>query len=135
MNKFIGIGNITKPLELKYTASSKAVASFTIAINGYNDTTDFINCVVWDKQAENLVKYCSKGSKVAVEGRLSTRSYDDKDGKRVYITEITATNIEFLNSKEESKEDMPQEVYAEQQEDPFSEFGKENQEQLLDLPF
>ena len=67
MNKFFGIGRITKDIELAYTQEGKAVAKYTIAINGYNDKTDFINCVTWEKQAENLNKYCGKGSQIAVE--------------------------------------------------------------------
>ena len=62
-------------------------------------SADFINCVVWDKQAENLVKYQKKGNQIAVDGRIQTRNYEDKDGKRVYVTEILANNISFLDSK------------------------------------
>ncbi|MEI3251898.1 MAG: single-stranded DNA-binding protein [Candidatus Gastranaerophilaceae bacterium] len=71
--------------------------NFTNA-NGEREA-DFINCVVWDKQAENLVKYQKKGNQIAVDGRIQTRNYEDKDGKRVYVTEILANNISFLDSK------------------------------------
>ena len=103
MNKFFGIGRITKDIELAYTQEGKAVAKYTIAINGYNDKTDFINCVTWEKQAENLNKYCGKGSQIAVEGRVSVRNYKNKEGKKVYVTEIVTNNIMFLDTKKEGQ--------------------------------
>jgi single-strand DNA-binding protein len=103
MNKFFGIGRITKDIELAYTQEGKAVAKYTIAINGYNDTTDFLNCVTWNKQAENLKKYCGKGSQIAVEGRVSVRNYENKEGKKVYVTEIVTNNIMFLDTKKEGQ--------------------------------
>lgn len=100
------IGRLVKDPELKMTETSKReVCQFTIAINRpYTNEdgekqADFINCVVWDKLAENLSKYQKKGNQIAVEGRIQTRNYEDKDGKRVYVTEIIATNITFLDSK------------------------------------
>jgi single-strand DNA-binding protein len=103
MNKFIGIGRICKDIELAYTQDGKAVAKYTLAINGYNDTTDFLNCVTWNKQAENLKKYCGKGSQIAVEGRVSVRNYENKEGKKVYVTEIVTNNIMFLDSKKDGQ--------------------------------
>ena len=103
MNKFIGIGRITKDIELAYTQDGKAVAKYTLAINGYNDTVDFLNCVTWNKQAENLKKYCGKGSQIAVEGRVSVRNYENKEGKKVYVTEIVTNNIMFLDSKKDGQ--------------------------------
>ena len=103
MNKFFGIGRITKDIELAYTQEGKAVAKYTLAINGYNDTTDFLNCVTWNKQAENLKKYCGKGSQIAVEGRVSVRNYENKEGKKVYVTEIVTNNIMFLDTKKEGQ--------------------------------
>lgn len=135
MNKFIGIGRITKSLELRHTSSNKATTQFTIAINGHNDTTDFINCVAWEKQAENLVKYCSKGSKVCVEGKMSTRSYDDKDGKKVYVTEVIATNIEFLDDKKKDDEGVQEQPKEDNESDPFKNFGEQVQLSESDLPF
>ena len=99
MNRFIGIGNLTKDVELKTTNSGKAVATFTIAINGYKDSVDFINCVAWEKVAENTARYCHKGSKVAIEGKMQTRSYEAKDGSKRYVTEIICNNVQFLDSK------------------------------------
>ena len=105
MNKVFLIGRLTRDPELRYTGNNTAVASFSIAVNrnftnaNGEREADFINCVVWDKQAENLVKYQKKGNQIAVDGRIQTRNYEDKDGKRVYVTEILANNISFLDSK------------------------------------
>ena len=105
MNKVFLIGRLTKDPELRYTGSNIAVATFSIAVNrtftnqSGEREADFINIVVWDKQAENLVKYQKKGNQIAVDGRIQTRNYEDKDGKRVYVTEILANNISFLDSK------------------------------------
>ena len=106
MNKAILIGRLTKDPELKMTENTKReVCQFTIAVNRpyTNDDgerkADFINCVVWDKLAENLSKYQKKGNQVAVEGRIQTRNYEDKDGKRVYVTEVVADRVQFLSTK------------------------------------
>ena len=125
MNKLIGIGRITKDIELAYTQDNKAVAKYTIAINGYNDKTDFINCVTWEKQAENLKKYCGKGSQIAVEGRVSVRNYENKEGKKVYVTEIVTNNIMFLDTKKEGQAPK-EEVTTEAETDPFENFGQEH---------
>jgi single-strand DNA-binding protein len=105
MNKVVLIGRLTKDPDLRYTSSNVPAASFTIAVNrpfqnqsGVREA-DFINVVIWRKQAENVKKYITKGSLVAVEGRIQTRNYDDKDGKKVYVTEVVADNVQFLESK------------------------------------
>ena len=105
MNKAILIGRLTRDPELRTTPTGRNVCQFSIAVNrnftnaNGEREADFINCVVWDKQAENLVKYQKKGNQIAVDGRIQTRNYEDKDGKRVYVTEILANNISFLDSK------------------------------------
>ena len=106
MNKAILVGRLTKDPELKMTENTKReVCQFTIAVNRpYTNEdgerkADFINCVVWDKLAENLSKYQKKGNQVAVEGRIQTRNYEDKDGKKVYVTEVFVSNVTFLDSK------------------------------------
>ena len=106
MNKAILIGRLTRDPELRYTSSNRAVCQFTIAIDrpftsnatGQREA-DFINVVVWDKTAENVGKYMSKGRLIAVEGRIQTRNYDNNEGKKVYVTEVVASNIQFLESK------------------------------------
>lgn len=105
MNKALLIGRLTRDPELRTTSTGRNVCQFSIAVNrnftnaNGEREADFINCVVWDKQAENLVKYQKKGNQIAVDGRIQTRNYEDKDGKRVYVTEILANNISFLDSK------------------------------------
>ena len=108
MNRVELIGRITKDPELRYTSSNIATTRFTLAVNrpfqGQNGEqgTDFISIVVWRKQAENVKKYVSKGSLVAVEGRIQTGSYE-KDGQRIYTTDVVADNVQFLESKSQSQ--------------------------------
>ena len=103
MNKVLLIGRLARDPELRHTSNGMAVCQITVAISrrvsaGANPETDFINCTVWDKQAENVAKYLAKGRQVAVEGRIQTRSYDNNEGKKVYVTEVIANNVEFLGS-------------------------------------
>lgn len=115
MNKVVLIGRTTKEVDLRRTESGKAVASFTIAVDNRfvlkdgKPTTDFFNCVAWNNIAENMGKFVGKGSLIGVEGRLQTRNYDDKDGKKVYVTEVIADNVEFLQTKRDEQEQTQQE--------------------------
>lgn len=108
MNKAFLIGRLTRDPELRYSSSNAAIVNFSIAIdrqytnNQGQRETDFINIVAFQKQAENIKKYLTKGSLVAVDGRIQTRNYEDKDGKRVYVTEVVADRVQFLNSKSDS---------------------------------
>ena len=106
MNKVILIGRITKDLELRRTNSDLLYCKFTLAVNKAfkKNEADFINCVAWRKTAENLVKYCRKGSKIAVEGNIQTGSYTNKHGTRVYTTEVVAETIEFLDNVKKQQE-------------------------------
>lgn len=102
MNKIIITGNLTKQPEMKFTTNNKAVTTFDIANNegwGEHKQTNYFKIVVWGKIAENCANYLDKGSKVLIAGRLANRTYDDKEGNKKYITEITATEVEFLSSK------------------------------------
>ena len=105
MNKVFLIGRLTRDPELRYTGSNTAVASFSLAVNrNFTNASgereaDFINIVVWRKQAENVKNYLSQGSQVAIYGRIQTRSYDDQNGQRRYVTEVVADNVEFLGSR------------------------------------
>ena len=105
MNKVFLIGRLTKDPDLRYTTSNIPTASFSVAVNRTFENqngvreADFINIVVWRKQAENVKKYVSKGSLVAIDGRIQTRNYEDKEGKKVYVTEVVADNVQFLESK------------------------------------
>lgn len=108
MNRVELIGRLTRDPELRYTSSNIANVRFTLAVNrnftsqNGEQETDFISVVVWRKQAENVSKYISKGSLVAVEGRIQTGSYE-KDGQRIYTTDVVADNVQFLETKRESQ--------------------------------
>ena len=107
MNKVILIGRLCSCVEVRRTNSGKAVASYRLAVDrqykqdGQPDA-DFLNCVAFDKNGEFAGNYLSKGMKIAVEGRIQTRSYDDKDGKKIYVTEIIVDRHEFCEKKGES---------------------------------
>lgn len=96
MNSFIGIGNLTKEPEIRYTNNNLKVAQITIAINR-KEEADFIDCVAFDKKADIIEQYLHKGNKVAVEGRVQTNMYE-KDGKKYKSMNILINNIEFLNT-------------------------------------
>ena len=106
MNRVILVGRITKDPEIKYTQSNIPVVTFTLAVNrSFTDQqgerqADFISCVVWRKQAENLHRFVSKGALLGVEGRIQTRQYETESGTR-YVTEVLAESIQFLESKNE----------------------------------
>lgn len=105
MNVVTLVGRLVRDPDLRYTQQGHAVANFTIAINrpfkGENgqQEADFINCVAWRKPAENLANYMKKGNRIGVSGSIQTRSFEGQDGKTVYVTEVLANNIEFLESK------------------------------------
>jgi single-strand DNA-binding protein len=106
MNHFVGIGRLTRDPEVRYTQSGKACAKFTLAIdrrgNGEKQA-DFIQCVAWEKTAEIIGNHCTKGQKIAVEGRIQTRSYDAQDGNKRYVTEVVVNSMEFCDSKGSGK--------------------------------
>ena len=108
MNKVCLIGRITKDIEIRYTSSNIPSVRFTLAVNrtfsnqNGEREADFINCIAWRNQAENMNKYVSKGSLVAVEGRIQTGSYE-KDGQRIFTTDVVADNVQFLESKSQSQ--------------------------------
>lgn len=104
-NKVILIGRTTKEVDLRRTSSGTAVATFTLAVDNRfvlkdgKSSTDFISCVAWANTAETMEKYVRKGALIAVEGRIQTRNYDNKEGNRVYITEVVVENMRMLESK------------------------------------
>lgn len=104
MNRVVMVGRMTRDPELRRTGSGAAVTSFTLALNrNYSSAdgqqTDFIPCVVWNKVAENVARYCSKGSLVGVDGRLRSRSYDNAQGQRVFVVEVQCDSVQFLETK------------------------------------
>lgn len=106
MNKVVLMGRLTKEPEMRATQSNTAVCSFSLAVNrrfkqeGQPDA-DFINVTAWAKTAEFVSKYFTKGQQVAVVGRIQTRNYDDKEGKKVFVTEVVAEEVYFADSKKE----------------------------------
>ena len=120
INRVIMVGRMTRDPELRRTNTGVAVTSFTLALNcNYNSAdgqqADYINCVVWNKVAENVEKYCSKGSLVGVEGRLRSRSYDNAQGQKVYVVEVVCDSVQFLETKaaRERSQHQKQEVKKE----------------------
>ena len=106
INNVTLVGRLTKDPELKYTPSNVAVATFTLAVNrnfkGANGEreADFINCVMWRQQAENFANWLKKGALVGITGRIQTRSYDNQQGQRVYVTEVVAESFQTLEKKD-----------------------------------
>ena len=110
LNRTILVGRMVSDVDLRYTGNGKAVGNVRVAVNRpfKNDgqqEADFISIVVWGKQAENLANFMSKGSLIGVDGRIQTRSYDGQDGKRVFITEVVAESVQFLESKNKGSQD------------------------------
>src|SRR5690625_512361 len=110
INRVVLVGRLTRDPDLRYTPNGVAVANFTLAVNrpftnqqGDRDA-DFINCVAWRRQAENLANYMKKGSQIGVDGRLQSRSYEDQDGKMVYVTEVVADSVQFLEPRGNAQE-------------------------------
>ena len=105
INKAILVGRLTKAPELRRTQNGAAVTSFTLAVNrtfknkNGEYEADFINCVVWRRQAENVAQYVGKGSLVGIEGRIQTRSFDDQNGNRRFVAEVVADSVQFLEPK------------------------------------
>ncbi len=105
VNRVVLVGRLTKDPELKKTQTGKSLVNFTVAVNrryGQQEQTDFINCVTWEKSAEYLSQYAKKGAMISVEGRISSRSYDDNSGKKVYVTEVVSENVQLLESRSSS---------------------------------
>lgn len=137
MNKVIIIGNNTKQIELKQTSSGTSVAEFSIAVkrsfksaNGEQES-DFFNCVAFSKLAETVSKYVGKGDKIAVEGRLQTRNYTNKEGRKIYVTEIIVENVEFLQTKSKDEQKPTDTTDA----DPFAVANFEEVDADEGLPF
>ncbi|HFI0393495.1 TPA: single-stranded DNA-binding protein [Streptococcus suis] len=105
INNVVLVGRMTRDAELRYTSSNQAVATFTLAVNrnfknqNGERETDFINVVIWRQQAENLANWAKKGALIGVTGRIQTRSYDNQQGQRVYVTEVLADSFQLLESR------------------------------------
>ena len=105
INNVVLVGRMTRDAELRYTPSNQAVATFTLAVKQKNKNqngereADFINVVIWRQQAENLANWAKKGALIGVTGRIQTRSYDNQQGQRVYVTEVVAESFQLLESR------------------------------------
>jgi single-strand DNA-binding protein len=154
MNKVFLIGRLTRDPELRYSASNTAVMRCAIAVDrqfvreGEERGADFINIVAFSNRAETMNKYLTKGSKIAIEGRIQTGSYDDKDGKKVYTTDVLVDNFEFCDNRNSGNEQSTTsysnlEPVSEPQEstdsnsasDPFADFGAKIEVDDNELPF
>lgn len=110
INKAILVGRLVKDAELRYTSTGVAVANFRVAVNrpfsnnNGEKEADYINCITWRKQAENLSQFTQKGDMIGIDGRIQSRSYDGNDNKRVFVTEVVADSVQFLQTKGNKKE-------------------------------
>ncbi|MFD0050341.1 single-stranded DNA-binding protein [Actinomycetes bacterium NPDC127524] len=106
INQVTLVGRLTRDPELRYTPEGTAVSNVTLAVNrnfrnGDGEyTADFVQCTLWKKTAENTVQYCRKGSIVGIVGRIQTRSYENQDGKKVYVTDVVAETVRFVGTKQ-----------------------------------
>ncbi len=139
MNKILLTGRATKDLELRKTQSGTSVTKFTIAVNrrfkqeGKPDA-DFISCVAWGKTADTMCQYLHKGSLIGIEGRVETGSYQDKDGKNVYTTEVVVENFDFLESRNTQAQPYQEPAYP-KQENTQDNFTNDLDISSDDLPF
>ncbi|HGI4338942.1 TPA: single-stranded DNA-binding protein [Streptococcus agalactiae] len=105
INNIVLVGRMTKDAELRYTPSNQAIATFSLAVNrnfknqSGEREADFINCVIWRQQAENLANWAKKGALVGITGRIQTRNYENQQGQRIYVTEVVAENFQLLESR------------------------------------
>lgn len=134
MNSIILTGNICNDLELKTTNSGKNVCTFNLAVKRpfAKDVTDFITIVCWNKQAENVFKYCGKGTKIGISGMMTTRKWQDNEGKNRIAYEVVANEVEFLEKKTDGQSNAPTTNYAPNMEADEDGFVMVNDD---DLPF
>lgn len=131
INNVVLVGRLVRNADLKHTSSNQAVASFTLAVNrnfknqSGEREADFINCIMWRKQAENFVEWTQKGMLVGITGRIQTRNYENQQGQRVYVTEVVADSFQVLESRQ-SKDDS---------QSPFSNAADPMDISDSDLPF
>lgn len=117
INNVVLVGRLTKDIDLKYTGSGTAVGTFNLAVNRkFTDQngerkSDFINCVIWRKAAENMANFTRKGSLVGIEGSIQTRNYDNQQGVRVYITEVVVDNFTLLEPKQTTEQRPRENTY------------------------
>lgn len=110
INNVVLVGRLVRDPELRYTPSNQAVATFSLAVNrnfksqNGEREADFINCVIWRQQAESLANWCKKGALIGITGRIQTRSYENQQGQRVYVTEVVADNFQLLEFNKQNNQ-------------------------------
>lgn len=108
INNVVLVGRLTRDVELRYTPQNQAVGTFSLAVNrnfksqSGEREADFVNCVIWRQQAENLANWAKKGALIGITGRIQTRNYEGQDGKRVYVTEVVADSFQLLESRKDN---------------------------------
>lgn len=148
INRVVLVGRLTRDVDLRYTQSGNAAGTFSLAVNRQftnangDRKADFINCVIWRKSAENLSNFTHKGSLIGIDGRLQTRNYENKEGQRVYVTEVVVDNFSLLDSKASGEASGKQSANHTQnkpqqnnQSDPFANNGQAIDISDDDLPF
>jgi|SRR5690625_1333436 len=139
LNRVVLVGRLTRDPELNYTGNGIAVANFNIACNRPfknqqgEQEADFINCVIWRKAAESLANYQRKGNLIGVDGRVQTRSYEGQDGKMVYVTEIVAESVQFLESKGSQQSQASQQAPQQNNNQVAQQPNLQNQGQQIDI--
>lgn len=132
INSVCLVGRTTKDPELRYTPSNIAVATFSLAVNrNFKDANggreaDFINCVIWRQQAENLANWAKKGALIGITGRIQTRSYENQQGQRVYVTEVVAESFQMLESRAAREGGNANGGYNQQPQQQGSNFARES---------
>ncbi|MBD8028175.1 single-stranded DNA-binding protein [Ureibacillus sp. Re31] len=144
INRVVLVGRLTKDPELRYTPSGVPMTRFTVAVNRTfkqegQPEADFISCIAWRKQAENLANFMKKGSLVGVEGRIQTGSFEGQDGKRVYTTDVVADSIQFLEPRSQQSGQSSTQNYqsTNNQQNPQSnsQFSSQNYTRVNEDPF
>ncbi|WP_214527099.1 single-stranded DNA-binding protein [Staphylococcus pseudintermedius] len=142
LNRVVLVGRLTKDPEFRTTPSGVSVATFTLAVNrNYKNKNgeqqaDFINCIVFRKQAENVNNYLSKGNLAGVDGRLQSRSYENQEGRRIFVTELICDSVQFLESKNNNQSNNQQQRgQAPAQDNPFTNANNPIDIDDEDLPF
>lgn len=154
INRVVLVGRLTKEPELRTTPSGSKVCQYTLAVSRNRSAqpgqpeADFINCVSWNKTAELMNQYLSKGALIGIEGRIQTRNYDNQNGQKVYVTEVITDSVQFLESKpkaQQNQNNMENGAYYQQQAPHYTQpqqsqsYGFESDDTLDiasdDLPF
>ena len=140
INNVTLVGRLTKDVELKYTPSSVANVSFTLAVNrtfknaNGEREADFINCVIWRQSAENFANWAKKGALIGITGRIQTRNYENQQGQRVYVTEVIAENFQMLESRNQQQGQQQAQPQQAKQQSSTPNFGRDSDPFSSDSP-